>query len=226
MAPEAEESTEHVCKKSRLTRESFSAVVQVKVGHEKTFIVYRDILCRSAPYFKAALEGGFKESQDQVLELPDDDPTAFSHFQLWLYTGNILESHKSAKDIDWRVLISIYLFGDVRGIPGLQNEAIDVLIDKLEAMNKIPVNQIPRIYKNTLDGSPLRKLVVDLFTHEKIPLTDDYWFHEERKPKYPQQFLIDLAKSLYEDRARYKTKDTEFKAVRSNYHIHNDGKKE
>ena len=188
--------------------------------------MHKDILCRSAPYFKAALEGGFKESKDQILELPDDDPTAFSHFQLWLYTGTILQSHESAKDISWDVLISLYLFGDVRGIPGLQNEAIDVLIDKSDAMNQIVFYQLPRIYKNTLDGSPLRKLVVDLFTYKKVILTDDFWFHEERKPCYSQQFLIDLAKSLYEDRARYKTKDTEFKAVRSNYHIHNDGKKE
>ena len=187
--------------------------------------MHKDILCRSAPYFKAALEGGFKESKDQVLELPDDDPTAFSHFQLWLYTGNILESHKSAKDIDWRVLISIYLFGDVRGIPGLQNETIDVFIDKNKAMNVIPHDNLNLIYEKTLDGSPLRELMVDLFTF-KARLTNDFWFNEKQKPRYPHQFLIDLAKSLYEDRARFKTKNTKFKVVGSKYHVHDDGTKE
>lgn len=226
MAPEAEESAERVCKKSRLTRDSFSAVVQVKVGHEKTFMVHKDTLCRSAPYFKAALEGEFKESKDQVLELPDDDPVAFSHFQLWLYTGNILESHEIAKDICWTVLLDIYLFGDVRGIPRLQNEAIDVFIDKHVAMNHVPANRLNFIYENTLDGSPLRKLMVDLFTF-KVALTNiDNVLTEKRKGLYPQLFLMDLAKSLYEERAGTKKKIFDFRAVRSNYHIHDDGKKE
>lgn len=171
------------------------------------------------------MEGGFKESEDQVLELPDDDPIAFPHFQLWLYTGNILESHECAKDIDWHVLISLHLFGDVRGIPGLQNEAIDVCIDKLEASNKIPCYQFRRIYENTLDGSPLRKLMVDVYTFN-VTLTNDLWFDEWVKALYPQQFLIDLAKSLYEERAGTKTKIIDFGAVRSNYHVHDDGKKE
>ena len=188
-------------------------------------MVHKDILCRSAPYFKAALEGGFKESEDQVLELPNDDPVVFSHFQLWLYTGNILESHESAKDIDWNVLINLYLFGDIRGIPRLQNEAIDLFIDKYVAMNQIPRDQLNHIYENTLDGSPLRKLMVDVYTF-RATLTKDHWFNEERKALYPQQFLIDLAKSLYEDRARFKTVKTKFRAVHSKYHIHDDGKKE
>ena len=207
------------------SRESFSAIIQVKVGPAKTFTVHKGILCRSSSYFKAALEGGFKESKDQVLRLPDDDPVVFSHFQLWLYTGNIIASHESPKDITWKVLISLYLFGDVRGIPRLQNEAIDLFIDKNVAMSQVPGDQLNLIYENTLDSSPLRKLIVDLFTF-RVTLTDNSWFNEQPKALYPQQFLIDLAKSLYEDRARFKTKTTKFRAVRSNYHIHDDGTKE
>ena len=43
---------------------------------------------------------------------------------------------------------------------------------------------------------------------------------------YPQQFLFDPAKSLYEHRVGNKKKVTDFNAVRSNYHVHDDGKKE
>ena len=188
--------------------------------------MHKDTLCRSAPYFKAALEGGFKEFEDQVLELPDDDPVAFPHFQLWLYTGDILESHESPKDIGWHVLVSLYLFGDVRGIPRLQNKAVDLFIDKYVAMKQIPGGQINRIYENTLDSSPLRKLMVDVFTFKVILTDDDNGLNEQQKAMYPQLFLIDLAKSLYEERAGTKSKITSFRAVRSNYHIHDDGKKE
>lgn len=44
--------------------------------------------------------------------------------------------------------------------------------------------------------------------------------------RYPQQLLFDLAKSLYEDWADTKTKVADFKAVRSNHHVHDDGKNE
>ena len=171
------------------------------------------------------MEGGFKESEDQVLELPDDDPITFSHFLLWLYTGSIIESHESHNDITWKVLISVYLFGDVRGIPRMQNEAIDLFIDKSDAMNQVPGVELNLIYENTLDRSPLRKLIVDLFTFN-VTLADNRWFSEQSKALYPQSFLIDLAKSLYEDRARFKPKNTTFRAVGADYHIHEDVKKE
>ena len=159
-----------------------------------------------------------------MLELPDDDPVAFSHFQLWLYTGNILESHESAKDIDWPVLLDIYLFGDVRGIPGLQNKAIDVFIDKNVAMNQIPNSLLRRIYENTFGGSPLRKLLVDMMTFN-ANLTDSHWFDEKKLVLYPQEFLIDLAKSLYKAWVGTKTMNINFGAVRSNYYVCDDGKK-
>ena len=171
------------------------------------------------------MEGGFKESKDKVLELPEDDPEMFAHFELWLYTGNILESHESVKDITWDVLTRIYSFGEARGIPELQNAAIDVYIDKYYASSKIPIHLLNFIYENTLDSSPLRNLLVDLMTCEAV-LTDSQWFDEQTQPLYPQQFLFDLVKSLYEHGAGTKNKVIGFKALRSNYHVHDDGKKE
>ena len=165
------------------------------------------------------MEGGFKEAQDQILELPEDDAIVFSHFELWLYTGNILESHESAIDIDWDVLTNIYLFGEARGIPELQNEAVDVLIDKRCATNMIPTNQLNRIYEYTPDTSPLRKLLVDFMTFNAVLSSGCPWFREDRQSYYPKQFLFDLTTSLYENQAGTKTKVTDFKAVRSNYHV-------
>lgn len=223
MAPKTEESTDHIFKKPRVTRESLGAVVQVKVGPEKTFVNHKGILCRSAAYFKAALEGEFKESKDEVLELPEDDPVVFSHFELWLYTGNILESHESVEDIGWDILTKIYLFGDARGIPELQNEAIDLYIDKNHAIHEIATNQLNFIYENTLENSPLRKLLVDIMTF-RTNLSHPQWFREQVKSDYPKQFLLDLVKSLYEKGAGTKSKVIDFRAVRSNYHVHDSGK--
>lgn len=193
-------------------------MVQVKVGPEKTFIIHKGLLCNSAEYCKATFEGGFKESQTQFLELPEEDPVMFSHFQLWLYSGNILESHETAKDISWKVLTDLYFFGEARGIPSLQNEAIDVCIYKSTASNVIPTLQINRVYENTPENSPLRRLLVDWMTFDAI-LIDPKWFKDDRKDQYPKQFLFDLAVSLYQKGVGAKSKITDFKAVRSNYHI-------
>lgn len=209
---------DHIHKKSRLNRELFDAVVQVKVGPEKTFIIHKGLLCNSAAYFKAAFEGGFKESQSQVLELPEDDPVMFSHFELWLYSGNILESHETVKDISWKVLTDLYFFGEAREIPSLQNEAIDICICKNIASRVTPTLQIKRVYENTPENSPLRRLFVDWMTYQSDP-TDSEWFGDDREDRYPKQFLFDLVVSLYRKGVGATSKITDFKAVRSEYHV-------
>lgn len=193
-------------------------MVQVKVGPEKTFIIHKGLLCNSAAYFKAAFEGGFKESQSQVLELPEDDPVMFSHFELWLYSGNILESHETVKDISWKVLTDLYFFREAREIPSLQNEAIDICICKNIASRVTPTLQIKRVYENTPENSPLRRLFVDWMTYQSDP-TESEWFGDDREDRYPKQFLFDLVVSLYRKGVGATSKITDFKAVRSEYHV-------
>ncbi len=168
------------------------------------------------------MEGEFKEAKDQVLRLPEDDPEMFTHFEFWLYTGSVLESHESAKDISYKILTDVYLFGEARGIPELQNEAINVYIDKIRADKMFTIEWLNRVYENTLDSSPLRKLLVDYVTFN-VDLTK---MSEKEQPLYPQQFLFDLVKSFCEHRIGTKERVTDFRAVRSNYHVHDDGKKE
>ena len=50
-------------------------------------------------------------------------------------------------------------------IPELQNDAIDVYIDRNHATDHtIPISPLNLIYKNTLDTSPLQTLLVDFMT--------------------------------------------------------------
>lgn len=47
------------------------SIVQVIVGQsKKAFIMHRGILCKVAPYFRAAFEGNFLEGVEQMLKLP------------------------------------------------------------------------------------------------------------------------------------------------------------
>lgn len=56
-------------------------MVQVKVGPDKKeFSLQTGLFCNTAAYFRAALDGNFKESQEQSIEMPENDPEVFKYF--------------------------------------------------------------------------------------------------------------------------------------------------
>jgi len=52
--------------------------------HAETFPVHRDILTKSE-YFRRALDGDFKEAEEQAIDLPEEDPDIFSFVVAFLY---------------------------------------------------------------------------------------------------------------------------------------------
>jgi hypothetical protein len=50
------------------------------------FSVHRDILTKSE-YFRKALDGEFREAEDQAIDLPEEDPAIFSFVVAFLYEG-------------------------------------------------------------------------------------------------------------------------------------------
>jgi hypothetical protein len=48
------------------------------VGKEKTsFGIHKIILCGKCPFFEKCLASGMKESNENTVKLPEDDPQAF-----------------------------------------------------------------------------------------------------------------------------------------------------
>jgi|GEM_PF-5239866 len=68
--------------------------VMIKVG-EKTFPAHKTILQLTSSYFATMLKGKFKESQEGMIDFPDDPPDVVEDFLLFLYTGQISEEHTS-----------------------------------------------------------------------------------------------------------------------------------
>lgn len=55
-------------------------MVKIFVGTErKQWILPESLLCDRLKFFKATFRGGFRESKEKVLELPEDDPIAFGY---------------------------------------------------------------------------------------------------------------------------------------------------
>jgi len=101
--------------------------------------------------------------------------------------------------IDWSILVMLFVFGDVRGIPKLQNAVVVAMASKKD----IDKTSAPPwlIYDNTLEGSPLRRFLVDMTAYDGV-LTDDSWFGKGDNNYYPRQFLVDLIVAQYKKVAR------------------------
>lgn len=48
------------------------------------------MLCSLAPFFKAALDGRFKEAADNAIPMPEESIVVVRRFQLWAYTGYVM----------------------------------------------------------------------------------------------------------------------------------------
>ncbi|KAL2044447.1 hypothetical protein N7G274_003152 [Stereocaulon virgatum] len=206
-------------KPSRITRESFDEVVEVKVGPKATvFQIHKGLLCKAAPYFKVAFEGQFKEAEEQVLECNDEDVTMFKHFQYWLYTNNIIDESETVKEMTWQSIVSLYIFAEVRDIPDLQNAAMDIMINKVSLEHRIPAREFHQIYEQTDENSPLRRIAIDWLAHlgRLVPAE---WLVEFDKDTFPKEALVDLVFAQYELRVGTRALIKDFGALRSDYHI-------
>ncbi len=226
LAPCKDNTSSHFADSSQ--RDSFDDIVHILVGPEKEiFKVHRQILCNTSSYFDAALNGNFKEAKQGRVEMLEDDVNTFKNFQYWLYSREIHveegnEIYESNNNKQWDMLIDLFIFGEARGIPGLQNAAIDGLIDEMHAKNELRVAAIRRIYENTPENSPLRRLYVDI-VHSSAYLDRDLehgaWFAKKEYSVYKKEFLFDLAAAYCQRVNGEIEKIKDFTAVRSNYHV-------
>jgi hypothetical protein len=127
-------------------------------------------------YFAVALDPdsdiGSKHGELRLRE----KPVVFAAFVCWLWTGRLKDAPESAADTPDNdiylapvLLFEIWVFGDMRDVPGLCNAAIDMLHKRTTAKWSITTSEIPWIYENTRPGDALRRFMVDTCTLLKDP---------------------------------------------------------
>lgn len=52
---------------------------------KQVFTLHRGLLCSHSPYFHNAFKGGFRESEEKAIYLPDVTASTLRIFQVWLY---------------------------------------------------------------------------------------------------------------------------------------------
>lgn len=107
---------------SRLGRE----IVHIKVGKSlQDYGVHKNLICSVSPYFKAAFTSGFQECESGVLKLVTVEVEIFDLFYNWLYNQSLWGAEdEEYVNPDERILLRLYVFGDMVQCPALKNAAL------------------------------------------------------------------------------------------------------
>ncbi len=137
-----------------------------------------------------------KEASDGVVTLDDEDREVFERFKIWLYTGRLLEDEDSIDDLGYHELFDLYIFAEKRVIPRLQNACIDLLLTKESLSDLGPTNMgVAKVWDNTPDSSPMRKLILDWFVHRGN--MSNYLQTDEDVETHSKDFLASLVRAYY-----------------------------
>jgi hypothetical protein len=136
-------------------------------------IAYGNQLTRDSEFFAAAMKKEWAEGQTRTIVLPEEKPDVAAHYLSYLYSGRLFtEDIKSVpgKAIIpcFELLASLYVSCE-RYLNSKFQSAITTEVLRLTSMSDrdgkhwIPTEESVRIiYQGTPEGSPARRLLVDL----------------------------------------------------------------
>ena len=192
-------------------------MVLILVGQEKTqFHLHKGLLCKASPYFRAALEGGFKEADLQTIEWPEEHATIVKLFQFWLYSGSVSLLPEDEAML-WETLVGLYVFAERHDLPTLENSVIDYIIRKIEQQkSKLRFVAVSQSYDTIRPQAPLRRLIVDLVVAAFLELKDYRDLREALSKSFPRELLEDLVLAQCDVTAMVERKKHPYKFIMDN----------
>jgi len=165
--------------------------IKIIVGpDEVVFHVHRERLCHYSTYFAGALGGAWQESQEGTIKL-EDSVVTFKYFVDWLYSGEFdIHFNEGDNVMTSRELCELWVFADKRGVPLLQNAAIDALHPRMRSLSELDEANVAFVYDNTTEKSKLRRLFVDNYAILDIRSA----FPSENE--FPKMFLVDVLRRV------------------------------
>jgi hypothetical protein len=210
------------CRNRYLTQPSYlvSPCIEVHVGKEESFkkyIVHTGLVTEWSEFFARALNGQWKESDENITTLPEDDQEVFELYLQLIYTNTVpvdediniyTDAEKQIKK-DKETLAQDIQAATSRELVGLNRLYVfceklqdsvskDLVVTATVAQTKElrPDNlsywpgslQISRIYEGTVLGNSARKLLVDMYAWNSTV----GWFKDHGYDDYAAEFLYDL----------------------------------
>jgi BTB/POZ domain len=187
--------------------------LSIGVENPAKLCIHKDVLCASAPFFANATKGDWKEAQDRVIPLPEDDPHVVLTYIHWLYTGVFFTREDVELEVEWERLTSAYIFGDKVQDGDYKDATIDALTQKILDEKSYPIHKTRQIYENTVSGDSARRLWVDWFVYA----SHGEWMDQAKRNYYTEDFLFDLAQALMKTN---RAKRAPYEDNTCVYHVH------
>ncbi|KAL8890625.1 MAG: hypothetical protein Q9215_002271 [Flavoplaca cf. flavocitrina] len=197
-------------------------VVTILVGPEKTpFRIHKGLLCSKSEYFRAALEGFFKESTEKSVHLRDEDPGIFQFYATWIYSQKLVVGF-TQRQLSMDVCCRLYVLADKLGSDDVQNLAIDLIHERCTRSYDDDINSsiVNFVYDNTLPDSRLRAILIDIASYEVL-----FDYAQDLVGVNPD-FIFEVVKVLSR-RVPHRLKDEKAPLDMNRcktYHIHTNGR--
>lgn len=166
---------------------------------EQKMIAHGSQLTHKSEFFKAAMKKEWAEGQTRTIKLPEEKPDVAAHYLSYLYSGKLFtEDIKSVPGEAimpcFELLASLYVSCERYLNKRLQVAIITEILrlastnDK-EGKHWIPTEESVRIiYHGTPEGSPARRLLVDLH----IAYGEKGWFFYKSLNAFQSDMLVDM----------------------------------
>jgi hypothetical protein len=182
------------------------AITTLAVGEEGVeYKVHETLLSERSEFFASASKAEWKEGQEHRVPLPDDTPSIVDLYIQWTYSGKILsrktpveeegaDEQERKNESAFDLLIGGFVFGEKIQDGNFKDAVLDALVHTVTTPNEKGVCWYPtkswvdQAYVGTPEGSPIRRLLVDMYTyHGKAD-----WLDGQKNV----DFLADLAGCL------------------------------
>lgn len=166
------------------------------MGLEKReFFVHEKVLAASSSFLQAAVKEEWQVGQAHTVKLPEEDADTLYGYTQWLYTGKL--PCQTSETYCFVPLAKLYVLGEKLIDDNLQDRVLDAIIATVRKEHCYPSKAtVKTIYRSTPEGSPARKLMVDVHVIHGAPS----WISSKTEETH-FDFLIDLTKALLDGRS-------------------------
>ena len=192
------------------------SMVDILVGPQlERFGVHEKLIRESSPFLNKAMSGEWRESSEDAVKLPEDEPEIFGVYVHWLYYGTMPVIGNSPF-LEYLNLAKGYILGDKLLDTRYQDATIHAIIERSVTPHEDKLwypltSTIEHAYNNTGESAKIRKLLVDLY----VFAGQGNWLNPKNASSVPQPFLFELSSKLLDLRSGNGPK-----VEASNYCIH------
>lgn len=215
-----------LCDQTNIKRIDYSENITVLVGpEEKAYILHTSVLTAQSTFFRAAVEGGFKESKEKVIRLPEIDTESWSTYLQWIYSNEVVVLNPEEIDNDGygvkrrNRLITLYLLADAVDDLTLRNKIVDEYVKVFKSTRLWECENISVLLNSVSESNKFRELILDFILRSS---PDSAAYLQEISDQLPKSFLLEVATTLLTMALDLRNMRMPTKTPACEYHEHDD----